>query len=109
MAKNFTKDFINLSNRSLGSYHGSEFHFNHAESGLNVRPLMIMSKERIPIEVVIMPHSLPKLAIRLVSLTTLRIAFERDIRCSVYSHYSIKIAFAGISLVSRNFVNIEMS
>ena len=42
MTQNLTKNLINLSDRGLGANRPAELAFNHAEGGLNIRPLMVM-------------------------------------------------------------------
>jgi hypothetical protein len=59
MAKDFTKDFINLSNRGLSPDHRSELYFNHRVNSLGIRPLVVMLEKGFPIDVVVVPHSLP--------------------------------------------------
>lgn len=108
MAKDFTENFIDLSGRSLSPNHCPELHFNHGVSSLGIRPLVVMRKKGFPIEIVVIPHFLPdtiKFVVR--PLATLRIAFEWYIRRSIYCYNSIKVLFAGVLLVSRNFVDIE--
>ena len=107
MTQNLTEDFINLSNRGLGSDTGSKFGLNHVEGSFYIRPLMVMSQKLFPIEVVVVPRSLPETIICAMPLRSGAVGLERDIRRSVYSYYSVEILFAGISLISRHFINIE--
>ena len=107
MAKNFTENFINLSDWSLGSNRATELGFNHREDCLHIRPLVVVSQERLLVESVIVPHFLPESVKRFVALTSLRIVFEQDIRCPVDSLHSMKIFLAGISLISRDLLDGE--
>ena len=85
MTQNLTQNLVNLGNRGFGANRPAELAFNHAESSLDIRPLVIMLKEGIPIEVIEVPHSIPKPIKLIASLTSFRIAFERDIGYCIYS------------------------
>ncbi len=108
MAKNLAKHFINLSNRGFSPNRSPELSLYHREGGFHVRPLMIVSQEGIPIEVVEVPHSLPQpvkipVPLRLAMNTRL----EWNIRRSVDCLHSVEVLLAGICLVSRYLVDIE--
>ena len=60
MTQNLTKHFINLSHWRFGTNRSPELALNHTESSLDVRPLMIMLQEGIPIEIVEVPHTTPQ-------------------------------------------------
>ena len=107
MTKYLTENFIDLSDWCFCPNHSTELHLNHGEGGFSIRPLVVMLHKDFAIEVVIMPHALPQTIKRLVTLTTLRVAFEGDIRDSVYSLYGMKILPARIRLISRYLVDIE--
>ena len=108
MAKNLTKDFVDLSNRGFCSNHCSEFYLNHGVSSFNVRPLVIMSEEIIPIEVVVMPHSIPETVKPILFVpNAISSILERNVRSGVQCLYCMKVTATGICLVSRYFVNGE--
>lgn len=60
MAKHLTQNFVDLSNRGLGTYSTAELHLNHGVNGFGVRPLVVMLHKGFPVEVVIMPHAMPQ-------------------------------------------------
>jgi len=45
MAKNFTQNFIDLSNRGFSSNRSPELGLYHGEGGFDIRPLMVMAQE----------------------------------------------------------------
>lgn len=107
MAEDFTKNLVDLSNGGFSPDKAPELGFYHRESGFNVRPLVVMSQECFPIEAVEVPHPIPQPVKCAVSLRAFAIFLEGDIRCSVHRFHSVEVFLAGISLVSRNFVDGE--
>ena len=107
MTQNLTKNFIDLSGWGFGSNRSAELAFNHAESSFDIRPLVIMLQESIPIEVVEVPHLIPQTVKLFATLTTFGIAFEWDIWGSIYGLNCMKTITARVCLVSRYFIDIE--
>jgi len=56
MTQHLTENFIDLSDRRLGTNRSPELALNHREGRLNIRPLVVVSQERILVEVVEVPH-----------------------------------------------------
>ena len=71
MAKNLAENLVNLSGRTLGPDRTAKLGLNHREGSLDIRPLVIVGKKRISIEVVEMPHALPEFTVWLMPLTPL--------------------------------------
>ncbi len=105
MTKHFAQNLVDLSSRSLSPNRTAELSLYHREGGFDIRPLMVMLQEDIPVEVVEVPHPLPETIKTVITLTALRIVFEGYIRRSVYCHYSVKVLFAGVCLISRHFTD----
>ncbi|GEM_PF-3643293 len=80
MTQYLTENFIDLSNRRLGANRGTELGFNHAESRLNVRPLVVVRQESLLVEIVEVPHLSPQAVKLLASLSAFGIAFEGNVR-----------------------------
>src|SRR3990172_478514 len=79
MTQNLAENFINLSNWSLSPNRSPEFHLNHTEGRLNIRPLMVVSQESLLVVVVEVPHLSPEAVKLLTSLSALGIALERNV------------------------------
>ena len=60
MTQNLTKDFIKLSDRRFRANRSTKLGLNHTEGCFDIRPLMIMFQENIPIEAVEVPHTTPQ-------------------------------------------------
>jgi hypothetical protein len=108
MAQNLTQNFVDLSVRGFGSNRATELTFNHGENCLHVRPLVVVNQEGIPIEVVVMPHSIPK-AVKLVVIVShaSRVRFERNVSPTTLCLNRMEISSVRIGLVSRNLIDIE--
>jgi hypothetical protein len=107
MAKHFTQNFIDLSGGSLSPNRTAELCLYHREDGLHIRPLVVVLQEGFLVEVVEVPHVLPEAVKCTVPLRSLAVGLEWNISRSVYCHYSIKVLFAGIRLISRHLVNLK--
>jgi len=107
MTQNLTENLIDLSYRGFSSNRATELHLNHGEDRLDIRPFVIMLQKGFPIEVVEVPHSMPKPIKLFTSLATFGIAFEGDIWCSIYCLNRMETITARVSFVSRYFADIE--
>ena len=108
MAKNLAKNFINLSDRGFSSNRSPELGLNHGEGGLHIRPLVIMSQESIPIEVVEVPHAIPE-TVKLMMIVShaSRIDLEGDISRATLRLNGMEISPVGVGFVSRDFIDVE--
>ena len=107
MTKDFTKNFVDLSSWSFRPNRTTELSFNHREDSLYVRPLMVVSQEAIPIEVVEVPHLVPQAVKAMIPLIAFGEGLEWDIRRSPYVFRNVKVLFCGISLIRRDLVDGE--
>ena len=108
MAKNLTKNLIDLSYGSFSPNSTTELGFNHGESSFDVRPLVIMAQEYFPIKVVEVPHSSPETVkpVMMVCLTS-GVGFEGDKRCSAHNLNRFEIASVGVGFVSTHFIDVK--
>ena len=108
MTKYLAKNLINLSNRCLCPNRSTELCLNHAESGFNIRPLMVVLQEGFPIKVIEVPHMTPetiKLVVMVAHASGVRL--EGNISCATYCLSRLKISAARICFVSRDLIDIE--
>lgn len=108
MTEHFAQHFVNLSSRRLAANRAAELRLNHGEGSLYVRPLVIMSQEAFPIEVVEVPHFIPE-TVKLVVMVShaCRIDLERDERCPADCLDCMKVSPVRICFISRNLVDVE--
>ncbi len=107
MTQNLTKYLVNLSNRGFGTNRTAELGFYHREGSLNIRPLVVVGKESIPIEIVEVPHTIPQTVKWFAPLTTFGITFEWDIWYPIHCLNRMEIITARICFISRYFADIE--
>jgi hypothetical protein len=107
MTQNLAKDFVDLSDGGFCPNRTPKLSLYHREGGFDIRPLVIVLHKGFLVEVVEVPHSLPETIVCPVPLRSLAVVLEGYIGHSVDSHHSVKVLFAGIRLVSRNFPDVE--
>lgn len=103
MTENFAQGLIDHRNVRLASQGVSELALNHAESGFDVRPFVIVGQKFSPLELEVMVHLRPR-----ATAHSAGIGLERDKwGCSDTSDYFGILARA-ISLVCGDFRNCEV-
>jgi hypothetical protein len=108
MAENLAQNLVDLSSRCLSPNRTTELSLNHRESGLHIRPLVVVSQERFPIEVVEVPHSVPQAVIGSCRAShSPSIALERNVGYPAYRLDGVKVLTAGIGFVRRHLVDVE--
>jgi hypothetical protein len=108
MTKYLAQDLVHLSDGGFSPNRSSKLGFYHTERGFDVRPLVVMKHEAIPVELIVAPHLIPQpiKPMMMVSHAS-RIHLERDIGCTTYRLNGMEISSVTVSLVSRDFVNVE--
>jgi hypothetical protein len=108
MAKHLAQNLIDLSNWSLGPDRTPELCLYHGEGGLDIRPLVVMLQESIPIEVVEVPHPVPQ-PVKLVMVVSHAsgVGLKGDKSRSALSLNRPQVLPAGVGFVCGNLVDIE--
>src|SRR5271157_2894799 len=107
MTQNLTKNFVNLSDGGFRTNRSAELSFNHTEGCFDIRPLVIMFQESIPIEAVEVPHTAPQTVKLFTTLTSFGITFEWNIWSAIYSLNGMETITARVCLISRYFIDVE--
>ncbi len=108
MTKHLAENFVDLSNRGFRPNRSPEFALYHGEGGFHVRPLVIVAKERISVEVVEVPHTIPEAVKFMVVIPhASRIRLERNVGYTALCLNGMKISAVRVSLVSRHFIDRE--
>ena len=103
MSNQFAKHFIFHRYIRLAANRIAEFSFDHAESRLNIAPLMVSRQKLIPMQIEIMEHLVPDAIARRRG-----IALERNERSSARVRNRLEVAFAEIAQARRDFVDREV-
>src|ERR1035438_339943 len=62
MANHFAQNLVDLSGRGLRSDRSAELSFEHRESSFDVRPLVVVRRELLPVKLVEVKHPAPNFA-----------------------------------------------
>ena len=108
VTKHFAQDLIDLSGGSLSPNRTPELCFNHGEGGFDIRPLVVVLQEGVPVEVVEVPHPVPQ-PIELVVVVSRAggVNLEGDKSRPALSLNRPEVAPVGVRLVSRHFIDVE--
>lgn len=108
MAEHFTQNFIDLSNGGFCPNRTAELGLYHREGTLHIRPLMIMSQELFPVEVVEVPHSMPQAVITSSGAShTPSVALEWDVGSTAYGLDCMKVTAARVGFVCRHLIDCK--
>ena len=102
VTEDFTQDLIPLGNGSLGAYCVAKLPFNHRESGLYVRALMVMPQERIAIELIEVIQPSPEFR-----SFACGIDLKRNVRRCPCGGYYGKVPATAVLLISRHVFDVE--
>ncbi len=108
MTKDFTKNFINLSDRSLSPDRRAKLGFYHGEGCLHIRPLVVVSQECVLVEVVVVPHPIPQ-PVKLVVLVphASGVRLEGNISNATLRLNRMEIPPIGVGFVGGDLVDAE--
>ena len=104
MTQKLQQNFVDLASTGLRPNGSTKLRLYHAERRFDVAPLVIMLQERLSIEVVEVPHPLPKTIYLMAVPAYNRIDFEGNISGPAYGFDCPQIALAQIGFVRRHFI-----
>ena len=108
VAENLAQNLIDLSGWGFSPNRTAELGFYHRERGLYIRPLVVMTQKSVPVEVVVVPHSVPQTVITSCGAShSPSIALEGDISYATYCLDYVKITATGIGSICRYFIDGE--
>ena len=93
MAEYLAQNLVNLSSWGFRPYRTTELGLNHAEHAFHIGTLVIMIQERVPIEVVEVPHPMPQSVVSSAAGSrALGITLEGNVGSSANGLYRVKVA-----------------
>ena len=107
MSQHLTQNLVDLGRGTLGFDGGSKLGLYHHHRSLSVRPLVVVSREIVPIEVVEVEQPLPQTIERLPLRHALRAGLEGDERRSAHSVNGMNVTAAAVRLVPADLANFE--
>jgi len=103
MAENLTERFVGHGNIGLASEAVAELALNHAESGFDVGPLMVMRQKLVALKLEVMKHLGPRTA-----AIPAMVLSERNIRRGSEGSDRIGVCTRSIPFISGDFGNLKV-